>query len=145
MEAIYPNWTILIGFLLWGASYWILRRFLFLPYLDLLSRREELVELGEGSQLKTLKERIAELEHKIASERQHLSEELKVLREQALLSVRSEGERLLRETREAEEKAWREEQKRREEELQRLFVALPEVVSPLISDLEKRLGIGEAK
>lgn len=138
MEALSPNWTVLIGFLLWGGSYLLLKHLLFEPYGELLARRELLLNPEEGSQLERLAREVEEKEKGLMEARARFQEELKGEREARLLEVRRAGEEELQSLKEEEERRLLEKEARLEEELQGIRRELPQLLSPLVEEFRKR-------
>jgi hypothetical protein len=139
MEAIVPNWTWIVGTLLWVASFFLLKRYLFAPYQEILAQREGLAQGGEGSPLGELSRKVQDLEKKIEAERHRVAEELRAYREEKLARARLEGEELLRTIRQEEEENLRRSEGELTRELEEMERKLPELLAPLVREFRERL------
>jgi DNA anti-recombination protein RmuC len=139
MEAISPNWTFLLGTLLWAGTFFILKRYLFQPYGGVISQRERLTLVEEDSPLKELTQKVESLEKRIATQRQKVAEELRGYREERMTAVRAEGETLLRKIREEEEERLRLAEKELSREFEGVEREIPDLLAPLLREFRERL------
>ncbi|MEM1010418.1 MAG: ATP synthase F0 subunit B [Myxococcota bacterium] len=79
---IYPDWTLLIQLAFFGACYWMLKTLVFPPVLNIIRKRQKMVEHAQ-KELVEREEEGREMERKYAAEIRDIRMEAQQIRNQA--------------------------------------------------------------